>query len=504
MKVRVGIGVVLTLVLCAFGQAQQSVATNTKAPVPPLMNFSGVLTTVSGKPLTEITGVTFYLYKDQQGGAPLWMETQNVQPDDNGHYTVLLGSTKSDGLPTDLFASGQARWLAVQVQGQDEQPRILLLSVPYALKAADAETLGGMPASAFVQSNPAAAPTQSSFAATPAKATPQSNASLAESAAISGTGTTNFIPLWVSSTALGSSLIYQSNGMLGVGTQAPKSTIDVHSTTTAVSGTSTGAGKAGVYGLAAGIGVQGIGNSTTSTGVSGIGAQYGVNGTAGNDQPNAAGVYGAETSATSTYPVYGVEGLVKTSQNGVGVYGLAQAIIGKTVGVKGVSSSSSGNGISGNATATTGSANGMFGQTASAGGAGGLFQNTSTGTGARILVAEDGSGTQRFSVDTHGNVNVITGTTTQVKGPLLPVNHARAIVDILQNQNYSVTLNWKFPFPDTSYTVSCSPMVPAGFQGAGNGVYLLQVTSLAMNTVQVEIAAIGTGDITIHCIGVHD
>jgi hypothetical protein len=30
------------------------------------------------------------LYKEQQGGASPWMETQNVQPDFNGHYTVLL------------------------------------------------------------------------------------------------------------------------------------------------------------------------------------------------------------------------------------------------------------------------------------------------------------------------------------------------------------------------------------------------------------------------------
>jgi hypothetical protein len=42
-----------------------------------------------------------------------------------------------------LFATGESRWLGVQVQvpGEIEQPRVLLVSVPYALKAADAETL---------------------------------------------------------------------------------------------------------------------------------------------------------------------------------------------------------------------------------------------------------------------------------------------------------------------------------------------------------------------------
>jgi hypothetical protein len=54
-----------------------------------------------------------------------------------------------------LFSSGEARWLGVQVQGQAEQPRTLLLSVPYALKALDAETIHGMPLSAFVLAAPA-------------------------------------------------------------------------------------------------------------------------------------------------------------------------------------------------------------------------------------------------------------------------------------------------------------------------------------------------------------
>ena len=72
-------------------RAQQS-ADNTV--VPQLVKFSGVLLDGTGKPLTGIVGVTFSLYKDQQGGAPLWMETQNVQPDNTGH----------------LFTAGEPRW----------------------------------------------------------------------------------------------------------------------------------------------------------------------------------------------------------------------------------------------------------------------------------------------------------------------------------------------------------------------------------------------------------
>jgi len=35
--------------------------------------------------------LTFSLYELQEGGSPLWTETQSVQLDSQGHYTVLLG-----------------------------------------------------------------------------------------------------------------------------------------------------------------------------------------------------------------------------------------------------------------------------------------------------------------------------------------------------------------------------------------------------------------------------
>jgi len=149
--------IAITMMLCAslFSQAQQNVV-NSNTVVPSFVKFSATLTDVNAKPLSGTVGVTFLLYKDEQGGAPLWMETQNITPDKTGHYTVVLGSTTNQGLPTDLFASGEARWLAVQAEGQAEQPRVLLLSVPYALKAGDAQTLGGMPASAFMPAAPGA------------------------------------------------------------------------------------------------------------------------------------------------------------------------------------------------------------------------------------------------------------------------------------------------------------------------------------------------------------
>ena len=149
--------IILSSMICvlAFGQSAQAPAQPSVAPgVPRLVKFNGLLKDASGNLLTNTVGVAFAIYSEQTGGVPLWQETQNVQFS-QGRYTVFLGETTSSGIPAELFASGQPQWLGVRalLPGEEEQPRVLLASVPYALKAVDADTLGGLPASAFVQAN---------------------------------------------------------------------------------------------------------------------------------------------------------------------------------------------------------------------------------------------------------------------------------------------------------------------------------------------------------------
>jgi hypothetical protein len=137
--------------LAAGPQANEA---GSEAIVPRLMKFSGVLQDTAGKPLTGTVDVTFSLYNTEAGGNPLWYETQSVEADELGRYTALLGAMHANGLPIDLFTSGEVRWLGIQVGTEaEQQPRVLLVSVPYALKAGDAETLGGKPASAFMLSD---------------------------------------------------------------------------------------------------------------------------------------------------------------------------------------------------------------------------------------------------------------------------------------------------------------------------------------------------------------
>jgi hypothetical protein len=207
---------------CGLAAAQsQSAASVPAVGVPKLVQFNG---TVKGS-ASRITGVTFALYPEQDGGAPLWIETQNVPLDASGHYQVMLGSTKAEGLPADLFASSQARWLGVQVAGQPEQPRVLFVSVPYALKAGDAETIGGLPPSAFMLAAPITSPgsTSTQPSAGPTPSLPP--------ATVTGAGTPNFVPLWTSSTNLANSALVQTGtgatAKIGVNTTTPATTLDV-------------------------------------------------------------------------------------------------------------------------------------------------------------------------------------------------------------------------------------------------------------------------------------
>src|SRR5690348_2541577 len=125
---------------------------NTTTAVPRLVRINSSFHPATAVTAGQIESVVFSIYSEESGGSPLWQETQNITLDSDGHYSVLLGFTRNEGLPAELFASGESRWLGLQVQraGEVEQPRVLLASVPYALKAGDAETLGGRPASAYV------------------------------------------------------------------------------------------------------------------------------------------------------------------------------------------------------------------------------------------------------------------------------------------------------------------------------------------------------------------
>jgi hypothetical protein len=208
----------LLVVLSLFSFGQQSVGTSS---LPRIIKYSGAAAPGNAT-------LTFAIYSDQNQASPIWSEVQNVTADEQGRYTVLLGSTTADGLPASIFESGEARWLGVRNGDEAESPRILLVSVPYALKAGDAETLGGKPLSAFLMADP-------STSTTTASATSKESARIQRgSGETNGTvnntgagGTANFVSKWQDSQTLVNSVIFDDGTNVGIGTPTPHQQLEL-------------------------------------------------------------------------------------------------------------------------------------------------------------------------------------------------------------------------------------------------------------------------------------
>ncbi len=275
-----------SLLLISVGSTQQTAITS----VPNLIRFGGILKDTQGAPLSSATtGVTFSIYRQQDGGAALWMETQNVTTDNAGNYSVLLGNTTATGLPSDLFSQQEERWLGVQAQGQAEQPRIMLVSVPYAFKAHEAETLAGRSISDFVLATNAnstadAAGNQVGSAATNSQSAQQvtTNAAVNDGPTnFSGSTTDQIVKVTQSGTGAGVNATAPTNAIFGIATAASGTVYGVQGS---ASGTG-GIGLAGAATSATGVtfGIKASASSTSGTGLRGVatattGTTFGVSG----------------------------------------------------------------------------------------------------------------------------------------------------------------------------------------------------------------------------------
>ncbi len=217
------IAVALVLPSAASGQSTQ---VPNSVSVPRLINISGDFRPAESQAARRTEEVTLAVYADEAGGAPIWQETQGVDIDPSGRYTVLLGATEAAGVPLAVFASGEARWLGITWShgGHGEESRLRLTSVPYALRASDADTLGGRPASAYLLSpsvrNEAASGVETateSPSAVPAAVLP---------------GVTGYVAKYVNAADVGPSAIYEAFGSVGIGTTTPFDSMHVRFTNT--------------------------------------------------------------------------------------------------------------------------------------------------------------------------------------------------------------------------------------------------------------------------------
>ncbi|MFZ1133869.1 MAG: hypothetical protein WAN69_02910 [Candidatus Korobacteraceae bacterium] len=360
------------LFLSVLSSAQQTPVT----AVPNLIRYGGMLKDGQGRALPETTvGVAFAIYQQQEGGAPVWLETQNVTPNATGYYSVLLGSSSSTGLPDDLFTQREGRWLGVQMQGQPEQPRVLLVSVPYALKAAEADRLSGHSASEFVTTDNLQSAVQQQ---------------LRQQAPKSGSATS------VITTSTGANA-----GVIPATTDPATNFVDT-TRDQVVQVQQNGTGVALNASASNNSGMVGTSNASAITGI--------VAGVEGVSSANASyGVYGRATSSSSSQPGVGIYGQ-SDSPNGLGISGWA-AGTGNTIGLQGGASSTSGFAINATETASSGNTAGLVARVYSPVGIPVLIFNNATSTVTGTLISARTLSGVQFSVGGTGNVNTV-GTLT--------------------------------------------------------------------------------------------
>jgi hypothetical protein len=114
-----------------------------QAEVPQMINYQVIILDSDGDPVTTTSNVIFAIWNAAADGDSLWSEQRSVTPDNQGRFNVLLGGTMP--VPDSAF-DGSDRWLSIKVGADQEMsPRSRLSSVAYAYRSALAETavIGG-------------------------------------------------------------------------------------------------------------------------------------------------------------------------------------------------------------------------------------------------------------------------------------------------------------------------------------------------------------------------
>jgi hypothetical protein len=129
-----------SLVALAFvAVAPGSVRIAAAQSVPQTMSFTARV--YDGEsPVTGAVALRFEIFDAAEGGTLVWEEEMPAQAEDGLVYAIL-GSKQGNGLSAAVF-DGNQRFLQLSVNDDVQRPRIPLLSVPYATRAAVAEVAG--------------------------------------------------------------------------------------------------------------------------------------------------------------------------------------------------------------------------------------------------------------------------------------------------------------------------------------------------------------------------
>lgn len=114
------------------------------AEVPHLINYQGRLTDSSGTPLNGSYDLTFRIYDAETAGSLLWEEIQAGVVMQKGIFSILLGSVTNLNLAFD-----KPYFLEIKVGTEVMSPRQRIASAGYAIRAEEAEKLGGKQSSDY-------------------------------------------------------------------------------------------------------------------------------------------------------------------------------------------------------------------------------------------------------------------------------------------------------------------------------------------------------------------
>jgi hypothetical protein len=360
--------VLFALLFCvAVADAQISSTAQPSISIPHVIRYSGAVPLAIPAAQRELH-VTFRLFGTATGGRLLWQETQTVAAE-SGKFAALIGSATASGVPDYWFSANQARWLEVQVESESPLRRVQLTAVPYAMKAANAETLGGKPLSAFVLRNTSTSANSAAAAVLPmdtaAYATLGANSFVGDQAVNGSVNVTGYMNsalatvisplvvnqlLWVKATASTGGVIAvkaedassSGTGIMGIVTSPTGNTVGVIGRSDSVVGngvygvttspTGTAEAISGTAMASGGHGIGGYAVSSTGTAVGVFGKSYSSQGT---------GVIGESSPSANGYTTFGVVGRAHGNA-GIGLYAAADSATGSPVAIEGVVTSSTG------------------------------------------------------------------------------------------------------------------------------------------------------------------
>ena len=114
-------------------------STSAVAKVPLRLSVAGVLRNAAGDPVNGPYDLVFHFYDGQDGQTALWSQAKPALTIVSGRFSAVLGDGASP-LTLATFDTPKGLWVGVEVAGEPELARMELLSTPYALAAARADT----------------------------------------------------------------------------------------------------------------------------------------------------------------------------------------------------------------------------------------------------------------------------------------------------------------------------------------------------------------------------